>query len=260
MASQMTHLPHIQNIASGVNKWDPVNTAVFEVYITLPNLLQQSFNTAGAETISKNGTSFDILLSEQVTTISGLDALQKVPAIIEQKFQGVTVSALSPVLDSTAADITVEFNLNLRNVTDNFVLRVFKEWARIGYDILSGARTLKNAYSGGAITVAQANRDGCIWRAFSFKDIIITGITGLDSLDYTATDSPKLTVTFRSDYWTEIMGNGTGANDKSDVHGGVWAQAPYYAKDGNVDTNNLANVTPWDTVTAKDNHLNMSNN
>ena len=34
--AELTHLPHVRNVQSGNNKWDPVNAAVYEVYFTLP--------------------------------------------------------------------------------------------------------------------------------------------------------------------------------------------------------------------------------
>ena len=200
MANQMNHLPHINNMAAGYNRWDPVHNSIFDVSFTIPKLLQNAFGE-------------DVhLLQEQVTEVSGIDALQKAPGVGEQKFHGVTVSFLNPTVDSTAADITVKFNLNLRNVTDNFVLRLFKEWARISYDLHNGSRSLKIDYIAESMTIAEANRDGTIWRAYSFKDVMLVSIGGLSSLSYGSNEAQQIDVVFRSDYWEEILatGNGTG--------------------------------------------------
>lgn len=196
MANQMSHLPHIMNMHSGANKWDPVHNAIFEVQIAIPSALQSTFATEQE------------YLIEQVTEVSGLEALQKTTSAGEQKFHGVTVSFLNPTLDTTAADITVTFNLNLRNTNDNFVLRLFKEWARISYDLHSGARGLKNDYCAASMMIAEANRDGTIWRAYSFKDVMVTNIQGLGSLVYTSNDAQTIAVTFRSDYWEEVLATG----------------------------------------------------
>ena len=200
MANQMNHLPHIQNMKAGFNRWDPVHNSIFDVSFTIPKMLQNAFGE-------------DVhLLQEQVTEVSGIDALQKAPGVGEQKFHGVTVSFLNPTVDSTAADITVKFNLNLRNVTDNFVLRLFKEWARISYDLHNGSRSLKIDYIAESMTIAEANRDGTIWRAYSFKDVMLVSIGGLSSLSYGSNEAQQIDVVFRSDYWEEILatGNGTG--------------------------------------------------
>lgn len=190
----LVHLPHIKNVTSGINKYDPVHNSLFEVYFTLPAPLQQEFKTEEA------------LLTEQVTQVTGLDALQKTPAVGEQKFYGVTVSFSNPMLDSTAADLQITFNLNLRNVTDNFVLKVFKAWEALNYDLSDGTRTIKMDYISDNMRIAQANRDGSIWRAFVFHHIILSGVTNLDTLDYASNDPQTLVCAFRADYWDDDMG------------------------------------------------------
>lgn len=192
----MSHLPHIMNMHSGANHWDPVHKSIFEVQIKIPAALQSAFATE------------EEYLIEQVKSVSGLEALQKTTAAGSQKFHGVDVSFLNPVLDNTSADITVKFNLNLANGNDNFVLRLFKEWARISYDLHSGARGLKNDYCATSMLIAEANRDGTIWRAYAFKDIMVTNIQGLADLDYTSNDAVELDVTFRSDFWEEVLATG----------------------------------------------------
>ena len=198
MANQMNHLPHINNMHAGFNHWDPVHNSIFDVTFTVPAiLLQGGFSQEEVH-----------LLQEQVTEVSGLEALQKTTSAGEQKFHGVTVSFLNPTLDSTAADITIKFNLNLKNVTDNYVLRLFKEWARISYDLHNGSRALKADYIAESLTIAEANRDGTIWRAYAFHDVMVTAIAGLGSLNYTSNEAQSIDVTFRSDYWEEILATG----------------------------------------------------
>lgn len=185
----LNYLPHIKNVASGINKWDPVHQSIFEVYLTLPDAIRQMFGED------------EVYLTQQITDIAGLDALHKTPAVGEQKFYGVTVSFSQPTLESTAADLTLNFNLNLRNVTDNFVLKVFIAWEKLNYDIATGERTIKQQYISDNMRVAQANRNGVVWRSFIFHHLILTGVTNLDTLDYSNNEPAKLTATFRSDYW-----------------------------------------------------------
>ena len=205
MANQMSHLPHIKNIKAGYEYYDPVHNSIFEVNFTVPSALQKVFTPSSPDGIVH-------LLSEQVTEVSGLEALQKTTAAGTQKFHGVDVSFLNPVLDNTFADITVKFNLNLRKITDNFVLRLFKEWARVSYDLMTGARSLKADYVAQSMTIAEANRDGTIWRAYQFRDVMVTNIQGLGSLNYTSNEAQTLDVTFRSDYWEEVLATGWGDN------------------------------------------------
>jgi len=189
----LTHLPHIKNMTSGINKYDPVHKAIYEVYFTLPEAIRGQF------------TAEEAILTEQVTNVSGLDILQKTTPPSEQKFYGVTVSYLNPVLDQTAADLTITFNLNLRNVTDNFVLKLFMAWANISYDKSDGSRGIKTDYITDTLRIAEANRNGEIWRSYIFHHVMLTGVTGLEDLDYNANEARQLVCTFRADYWDDDL-------------------------------------------------------
>lgn len=193
MANPLVHLPHIKNMKSGINKYDPVHNSIYEVYFTLPEVIQSEFKED------------ELILTQQVTQVSGLDALQRTTAAGEQKFFGVTVSFLQPSLDTTAADLTINFNLNLRNVTDNFVLKIFKAWENLSYDLSDGTRGIKTDYISDNMRVAQANRNGEIFRSFIFHHIMLTGVTNLDSLEYGNNEAASLQCTFRADYWDDEL-------------------------------------------------------
>ena len=191
--SQVSHLPHIRNTKAGSLNYDPMHSSIFEVYFTLPGAIQQTFKEDEAT------------LTEQVVSVSGLDALQKTVAAGQQKFLGVDVSFLNPVLDNTYAELTVVLNLNIRNATDAYVLKVFKAWSKLGYDLSDGTRTLMADYVTDTLRIAEANRDGTVWRSYVFHKVMLTGMTGLDELNYTNNDARQLTVTFRADYWDEDL-------------------------------------------------------
>lgn len=200
MANFLEHLPHIKNMKSGINKYDPVHKSIYEVYFTLPEAIQKEFKET------------EVLLTEQVTNVSGLDVLQKTTPAGNQNFFGVTVSFLNPVLDTTAADLTFTFNLNLRNHTDNFVLKCFKAWENLSYDLSDGARGIKVDYISDTLRVAEANRNGEIWRSYIFHHIMLTGVTGLEDLDYMSNDARQLQCTFRCDYWDDEMADAQVSN------------------------------------------------
>ena len=193
MASQVSHLPHITNVKAGYEKYDPMHQSIFEIGFTVPGALSdQGFDGEQLE-----------ILTTQVVSVSGLDALQKVAGASSQKFLGVDVSFLNPTLDSTTAEFTIIFNLNLRDTTDAYVLNLFKAWGRLSYDIGNGKRSLKKDYVCDTMHLSEANRDGTVWREVIFKDVFVTAITGLDSLDYSSSEARQLSVTFRADYWEE---------------------------------------------------------
>lgn len=191
--AQLTHLPHLTNIQSGINKWDPSHNAVFEVYFTLPDAIRSEFSED------------EIILTEQVTDVTGLDNLTKTTPVNSQKFMGVDVSHHGPTLDSTYAEITINLNLNLRNKLDNFVLKVFRAWENLSYNLADGTRTLLSDYSSDAMRIAIANRAGDVVRSIVFNRVLLSGVSGIDGLDYTSKDPQKLTITFRCDYWDDAL-------------------------------------------------------
>jgi hypothetical protein len=193
MGQGISHLPHITHVKAGNNKWDPIHKSIFEVYFTLPTPIASEFS-ADAE-----------ILTEQVTKVSGLDALQKTTSAGQQKFMGVDVSFLNPVMDNTYAEIEMDLNLNLRDGSDAYVLKLFKAWAKLGYDMSDGTRTLKADYMTDSLRIAEANRDGTIWRSYVFKHVMLTEVSGLGDLDYSATDAVSLKVKFRADWWEEEL-------------------------------------------------------
>lgn len=195
MASGVSHLPHIHNVQAGINNWDPMYQSVFEVYFSLPPAIANEFSEQ------------EVILTEQVTEVTGLDALQKTVQAGSQKFLGVDVSFLNTSLDNTFAEITINLNLNLsgENGTDAYVLKCFKAWSKLGYDLADGTRTLKRDYVGANLRIAEGNRAGDIWRSFIFHDVLLTEVTGLDTLNYVNNDARQLTVKFRSDYWDEDL-------------------------------------------------------
>lgn len=189
----LQHVPHTMAVQAGNNKYDPVHNSIFEVIFEFPPFL-----TSGAKNTD--------ILTEQVTNVSGLDGLNKTPAAGSQKFFGADVSYLNPVHDNTYVDITIEFNMNLREVVDNYVLSTLLEWRNLNYNLGNGQRFLKKDYSDATITINIANRDGSVWRVVKLYDVMLTGITNFDSLDITANEPVKLSCTFRSDYWDDSLG------------------------------------------------------
>ena len=187
-------LPHITNSEAGRNLYDPYHNCLFEVYFTLPAAIRAQFGQDEA------------LLTEHVVKIDGLDALDKGPeASVEQKFQGTTRTYLAPKMDNTSAELTVEFNLNLRNGVDNYIYKVFKAWKNLNYDLETGTIVLKKDYVAEWMRVCVANRAGDVIKEVIFKDIMLSGnVDGLGSLDYSSNDPVNITVKFKSDWWEDI--------------------------------------------------------
>lgn len=187
-------LPHLTNSQAGVNKWDPVHTNIFEVYFTLPEPLRAQFGKD------------ELLITEHVLKISGLGALHKAPGTSSQKFMGTDRSYINPKMDSTRAEISIDFSLNLRNGTDNYIYKLFKAWSKLGYNNMTGERVLKSDYCADWLKVAIGNRVGDIYEEVVFKDVMINGdIDGGDEYNYDTTEALQITVKFVSDWWTDDM-------------------------------------------------------
>lgn len=195
--AQISHLPHLRNTQAGNRYYDPAHNSIFEVAFSIPGAIASQFTAADVA-----------ILTEQVTNVSGLDALQKVPGVGSQKFMGVTSSFVNPVHDDTSAELTIEFNLNIRNVNDAYVLRIFKAWQQLNYDLSTGTRRLMADYIAEFLNINIANRDGTIWRTVKFQKVILANITGLDTLDYTSNEPIKVSCTFKSDIWDDSLATG----------------------------------------------------
>ena len=194
MASQISHLPHIKNVKAARERWDPMHNSIFLVAFTVPYVLAGEYDQDEVQ-----------ILSQQVKNISGLDSLNETVNITTKKYLGVDVAFTNPIIENTGADITITFNLNLRNISDAYVYKLFKQWIRLIYDISTGVHTLKQMCSG-LMTILEANRDGTVWRQIVLKNVIVTEVKGLEMLDYTSQEIRDLTVKFHADYWDETIG------------------------------------------------------
>lgn len=188
-------LPHITNSTAGRELYDPYHNCLFEVYFTLPAAIQAQFGQDEA------------LLTEHVQTVGGLDALDKGPETVSQKFQGTTRTFLAPKMDSTSADdISVVLSLNLRNSVDNYIYKLFKAWKNLNYDLETGTIVVKKDYVADWLRICIANRAGDVIREIVFKDVMLKGsIEGMSDLDYSNNEAGQITVHFSSDWWKETI-------------------------------------------------------
>lgn len=188
-------LPHLRNSQAGLNKYDPVHSNIFEVTFSIPEAIREQYGSDEA------------LMTEHVMSITGLEKLGDHPGTGQQKFMGTDRSYVMPRLDNTHAEIEVKFSLNLRDDTDNYIYKILRAWAALGYDINTGARSLKREYCADWLKIAVANRAGDIFWNVTFKDVMMNGgLTGLGSeMNYETGEAAELTAKFVSDWWDEQM-------------------------------------------------------
>ena len=182
-------LPHIKNSQAGNNRQDPNYKNMFEMYFTIPEALMARFGNDVA------------VLTEQVLKVEGLGTLDKGPEKTTQKFMGTTRTYLNSKLDDTSQEITGAFALNLRRRTGNCIYKIFGAWNNLCYNKATGETTLKEEYCADWFKIVIANRGGDIYRQILFHDMIMVGgISGIDDLDYEATDLVQISIKFASDW------------------------------------------------------------
>ena len=189
-------LPHIQNSQAGRNKFDPVHTNIFEVRFTVPEALRAQFGKD------------EVLLTEHVTKVTGaLGAINRGATTGTQKFMGTDRSSIMPKMDSTRAEFEIEFTLDLRDEVDNYIYNLLRAWVALGYDINTGARSLKRDYCADWLDIAIANRAGDIYHEIIFKDVMTNGELGgsFQDLDYETGEAATITLKLVSDWWQETM-------------------------------------------------------
>ena len=195
MASQLSHLPHITNVQAGMDRWDPMHESIFEIDFTVPYVMQGEYNTDEM-----------LILSQQVLSVNGLDQLNKTITLYKQKYLGVDVAFFNPILDDTSVDFSITFNLNLRNQIDAYVFKLFKQWLNLIYNMSTGVIPLIAQARSESLKILEANRDGTVWRQVIIKNVIITGIKGMDKLEYSSSEPRTLEVSFHGDFWDETIG------------------------------------------------------
>ena len=194
MASQVSHLPHITNVAAGTERWDPMHNSIFQVSFTVPFVMQGEYNQDEL-----------LILSQQVISVNGLDNMQKPLQTHTMKYLGVDVAFFLPRLDSTGIDFDIVFNLNIRDVSDAYVFKLFKEWYNCIYNLATGVVPLINQVKAQTMTILEANRDGTVWRQIVMENVVMTGMRGLDTLDYNSSEARTLNVSFHADFWDETI-------------------------------------------------------
>lgn len=192
MASQVSHLPHISNVQAGKEYWDPMHESLFQILFTVPYVMQGEYNQEEL-----------LILSQQVVSVNGLDQIQKQLTMYKMKYLGVDVAFFNPIIDDTSIEFTITFNLNIRNRSDAYVFKLFKSWLRLIHNMSTGVIPLLGQCRAESMTICEANRDGTIWRQVVMKNVVITSMTGMDTLKYDSFDARQLTVTFHGDFWDE---------------------------------------------------------
>lgn len=142
------------------------------------------------------------LLKEEVKSVSGFDAFERVPALISQTFGAGTRRLFPGVQVDNVVELNITMNVNLRgddgtNATNLITLKRMKD---LQFNRASGRRGLKTEAVWSMI-VSRYNKDHSIWGVATMEHCMFgeSGITGLDECNIESDDAAVLNFTAISD-------------------------------------------------------------
>ena len=184
----MAGLPHYRNSSAAMQKFEPVYNAQFEVLLTPPAAV----------------TGWTLVM-ENVIKVGGIE-VNKVPAVVEQKYKSAKRSYAGGIIDDTSINITLEFEVNLDDSNSAYVYKALRKWCDLIYDPLTGRMGLKKDYTGGPLIINYFNKAGDMFRQIKAPVVFpTTPITPIES-DFTNNDIYRITgFTLRADYWEETI-------------------------------------------------------
>ncbi len=184
----MAGLPHYRNSKASMNKFEPVYNAQFEVTLQPPPAVADW-----------------ALVMEQVLKVGGVD-VNRLPAVVEQKYKSAKRSFAGGMVDNTTVDVQLDFEVNLNDSNSMYVYKALRRWCDLIYDPLTGKMGLKREYTGGPMIINYFNKNGDIFRRVTFPVCFpTTPITPIES-DYSNNEIYRITgFTLRCDYWEETI-------------------------------------------------------
>ncbi len=186
----MSKLPHYKSSTAAMNNHEVAYLNLFEMTIQ-PPLGMPNWNTP--------------LLMEQIIKVSGLDVDKVPPASVQQTYKGWTRSYAQAKLDQTFVDIVVDFEVNLNETNSMYMYKGLKEWCNKVFNPLTGEMSLKKDYAGGPAVVEAYNRQGDVFRRYTFP--VIWPTTNISSIEFDYGSADKFTIsgfTFRADFFGDV--------------------------------------------------------
>lgn len=181
--------PHTTNSTAAVNKYEPIVASNFNAHFVLLGSLADKLGDYG-------------FLSEYIKTVGGL-FIEKSGNTIEAGYK-TTKFRYDSNEKETFFDVEVSFQNFLDNDSRMFVYNALVAWARIKHNPMTGEKALKKDYANACIVVEKFNRDGTVyWRRTAHNVFPMNDFPDITA-DYSSHDMIELSVTFNSDYVTDI--------------------------------------------------------
>jgi hypothetical protein len=184
----MAGLPHYRNSKAGMNKFEPVYNAQFEITLQPPAAVSDWS-----------------LVMEQVLKVGGVE-VNKQPAVVEQKYKSAKRSFAGGMVDDTTIDVTLDFEVNLNDANSMYVYKALRKWCDLIYDPLTGRMGLKKDYTGGPMIINYFNKNGDIFRQIKIPTCFPTSVLTPIESDFSDNEIYRITgFTLRCDYWEETI-------------------------------------------------------
>lgn len=142
------------------------------------------------------------LLRQEIKSVSGFDAFERVPALISQTFGAGTRRLFPGVQVDNVVELNITCNVNLMgdDGTNASILLMLKKLKDLQYNRATGHRGSK-ATCGFTLIVKRYNKDNTIWGIATMKNCMFgeSGITGLDEVNIETDDAAVLSFSVSSD-------------------------------------------------------------
>ena len=189
----LKHYSHYQNSDAARQMWEVVSPALFEVYLTFPDVLKGKIGNSD-------------LMFQHVRSISGLDGLTPTIGNVVQKYKYAERHYAAAGPDKTSLELTITYTLNINDAHENYIYNMLRKWYDLVYNPQNGQTLVKKDYAGGSLmTILEYDRNGAIWRRVTCLNFFpSTPPTGLNEDNYDSTgDAKTVSITFIVDDWVE---------------------------------------------------------
>lgn len=203
----LKHYSHYRNSEAATNMWEVVSPALFEVYLTFPEIIRGEVNQD--------------LMFQHVRSISGLDGVTPTVGTVVQKYKYAERHYAAAGPDKTSLELAITYTLNLNNHHQNYIYNMLRKWYDLIYNPQNGQTLTKNEYASGSIlTIYEHDRGGAIWRKITCLNFFpSTPPTGLNEDNYDSMgDAKTVSITFIVDDWIEET---VGMNQYRDPNGTI---------------------------------------
>ena len=216
----LKHYSHYRYSDAATNMWEVVSPALFEVYLTFPEIL-------------KPDTTSTDLMFQHVRSISGLDGATPTIGNVVQKYKFAERHYAAAGPDKTSLELTITYTLNLNDTHENYVYNMLRRWYDLVYNPQNGQTLTKKQYAyGSLLDIYEHDRDGSIWRHIKcFNFFPSTPPTGLNEDNYdNMGDAKTVSITFIVDDWVE---EAIGMPEYREISGGVINENMFFTSNNN---------------------------